>query len=140
MHSRALPLLLAALLCGCEPPPPREQLDRQAFHLQVQQLASAAAEADVLAQQLQAQHLNGSFAWVHQQSLSDQIAKSATQLAQAAPPELQPAQRSALQLADELRLVTVRIASVQHDPAALDGLRGQFSDLQAQAHQLAKAP
>lgn len=136
MHRWAFVVSLAAVLCGCQPPPPREPLDGHTLHLQLQQLASIAAEADLLAQQLQARHLNGSFAWVHQQSLGEEAIKTAGELARPAPPQLQQQQRTAEDLALRLRLALTGIAQAQYDPSALDGLRAGFADLRSQARRL----
>jgi hypothetical protein len=130
MRRRIPVLLLAASLAACEPPPPRETLDAHELHLQVQQLASVAAEADLFLDELAAGHLDRSFAWVQQQSLGELTDKAASELARPAPTALQAAQRQAVQGAGELRLAVSRMAQVQDDPAALNALRHELAGLQ----------
>jgi hypothetical protein len=136
MPSRALPVLLAAALGGCQPPPPRQALDLDTLRLQVRQLASIAAETDLLAQELSAGHLNGSFAWVQQQALGEQVGKAAAELARPAPAGLQRAQRHAVEVAGALQLAVSRVAAAQDDPAGLQALRRDLSGLHAQMRQI----
>jgi hypothetical protein len=132
MHGRVFAWLLAAALCGCEPPPPRQLLDGETLQLQRRQLAAVAAEAQLLAAEIAAGHLGRSYAWVQQQSLAEEAGRAGSELTRPAPPHLQPGQQEALRLAGELRLAVGHIAAAQDDPAALaelrqalDGLRGR---------------
>ena len=138
MHLRASLLLATAVLCGCQPAPPREQLDPSKLQVQARQLTALAAEADLFAQQLEAGHLNQAYAWLHQQSLSEQVGKAASELARPAPEPLRSAQREALQIAGDLRLALVRLAPAMSDGATLQALRRSFRTLQTRSHQLAE--
>jgi hypothetical protein len=136
MLGRALPVLLAAALGGCQPPPPRQALDVATLRIQLRQLASIAAEADLLTQELAAGHLDRSFPWVQQQALGDQVGKAAAELARPAPAGLQLAQRQAMQVAGDLQLAVSRVAAAQDDPAGLQALQRQLAGLRAQARQI----
>jgi hypothetical protein len=136
---RLLIVLAAAWLAGCEPAPPREQLDPHALHVQLQQLASLASEAALLAQEIEAGHLNRAFAWVHQQGLSEEARRAVAALAQPAPAQLQAPQHDALLLAAALQIELSRVASSQRSPGELRALRERFDQLGKQAHALGPA-
>jgi hypothetical protein len=133
-----LALGLLALLGACQPPPPRQPLDREALQQQLRALASVAAEGGLLARQLAQDRVAGSFAWVEQQGLGDDAARAAAEVARPAGANLAAAQHDALQLAATLQLELTRVATVRNDAAALGALEERFTGLRAQAQRLEK--
>ena len=138
-HSRVLCAVLATCLAGCEPAPPREQLDAHTLHVQLQQLASLAGEAVLLTQELEAHHLNPAFAWVHQQALAEETSRAASGLAQPAPAPLRAAQDEAMHVAAGLQAELTRVAGVQGDAGELQALRARFEQLRRRARALEPA-
>lgn len=134
--SARVALLLAACLAGCEPAPPRQELAGHDLHLRLQELASLAAEAELLTSELAAGHLDRSFAWVHQQALGDEARRVAAGIAQPAPVQLQEAQRAALVLAASLQQELTRVAPLQRQPSQLHALRERFAAVQREARAL----
>ncbi|MDB5857528.1 MAG: hypothetical protein JWQ76_1217 [Ramlibacter sp.] len=137
--SRALAVLLLSALGACQPPPPRQLLDREGLQLQLRSLASAAAEAGLMTQQLADRRLSGGFAWVEQQGLGEDAARAAAELARPAGVELRPAQREAMQLAASLQLELNQVAAARHDGSALGALEARFGALRTQAQRLERA-
>lgn len=136
---RCLLAFVAACLAGCEPAPPREQLDAHALHVQLQLLSSLAGEAVLLTQELEADHLNAAFGWVHQQGLAEETSRAASALAQPAPASLRTAQQEAMLVAAALQTQLTRVAGVQHDPGELQALRALFGQLRQRARALENA-
>ena len=138
--SPRLALLLVACLAGCEPAPPRQQLDPQALRVQLRQLASLSAEAELFTQELAAGHASHGFAWVHQQVLGDEARRVAADLARPAPTQLQPAQHAALLLVAAMQQDLTRIAPARRQPGELRALRERFADMRHAAQTLEPAP
>lgn len=134
---RSLPLLFAGLLAACEPAAPRFPLDAKQLQVQARQLSSLGAEAAVFTREVAAGHVNGSYAWVHQQALGSEVRRVAADLAQPAPVALRERQRQALVIAQDLQLALGRVADARHDAAALRSLDRQFTALRSQAQALA---
>lgn len=137
---RLVPVLLLAALAACQPPPPREPLDREGLQQQLRALAAVAAEAGLLAHQLADGRLAGGFAWVEQQGLGEDAARAAAEVARPTGAELRSAQHEALQLAATLQLDLTRVASVRQDAAALHALEDRFTALRTRARNLEHAP
>jgi hypothetical protein len=137
---RHVVLPLSALLCACEPPPPREKLDGEQLRIQVRQLASLSAEAALFAQELAAGHLPAPFAWVHQQALGGEVRGVMGALARPATEATAAAQGDATALASELQLELTRVAPARHDPAALRVQQQHFAALQRRLHALGDRP
>ena len=131
---RLLPFALAALLCGCQPPPPRQQLQAGDLQQQWRALASTAAEAGLLARQLAEGRVGGSFAWVEQQGLSQDAVAAGAELARPAPASLAGEQGEAMRLAAALEQDVNRIAGQRHDAPALRAQADRLSALAAQAY------
>jgi hypothetical protein len=137
---RHLVLPLSAMLCACEPPPPQERLDGEHLRIQVRQLASLSAEAELFVQELSAGHLSGPFAWVHQQALGSEVRGVIGALAQPATEDTAAAQREANALGSELQLQLTQVAPAREHPHTLRALQQHFSALQRQLHAIGGTP
>ena len=135
----ALAATLLALLAACQPPPPREALDREGLQQQLRSLGATAAEAGLVAHQLADRRLSSGFAWVEQQGLGEDAARAAAEVARPAGAELRPAQREALQLAATLQLELNQVAAARHDAGTLHALEARFSELRARARAMEHA-
>jgi hypothetical protein len=139
LHRHALTLLAVAALCACQPPPPRQPLDREGLQQQLRSLAAAASEAGLMTRQLAERRLSGGYAWVEQQGLGEDAARAAAEMARPTGVELRPAQREAMQLAASLQLELSQVAAARHDGPALHVLEAHFDALRTQARRLERA-
>lgn len=140
MNARAWACVLAGtVLAACQPSPPKQALDRHELKLQARSLAAISAQADLFAQQLQQGSLDGDYAWVHQQALSDEAGDAAKEVAKPAPDDLRASQAQALRLAAALQDQLNRTADARKRSAELERLRARFAALQAGAQALEQA-
>jgi hypothetical protein len=128
-----LPAVVAAVLAGCQPPPPRQQLQPDELKQQWRTLASIAAEGGMLARQLAEGRVGSAYAWVEQQGLSDDAVEAGAQLAKPAPATLAAEQAEAMRVAAGLELELGRIAGARHDAAALRAQADRLAAMSAQS-------
>jgi hypothetical protein len=132
-------LACLALLAGCQPPPPRQLLQRDDLQRQLQSLAAIAAEAGLVAHQLAQHSLAGGFAWVEQQGLGEDAARAAAEIARPADAQWKLVQHDSLQLATTLQLELTQVAGLREDAAALAQLEARFTLLRVQAQRLERS-
>lgn len=133
----AVALGAALGMAGCDSP--RQQLDAHALGNAVRSLGSLSAEAQVLADELEHQHVTVSFALAHQQALAQESLKLSEQLAKPAPAKLQAAQQRAAQLNLQLQQTVLQVARAARQPEQLDQLRHGFQEVSAEAQSLEEA-
>jgi outer membrane murein-binding lipoprotein Lpp len=112
------------LVAGCDSP--RTELDAHDLAVAAQNLTSLAAEAEMLAQQLQARSLSADMAWVHQQALGEESLKVAQHLSKPVPRDLRAPYEKVASLNARLQTEVTRIASAANAPGELDALQREF--------------
>jgi len=135
LRSLAL-LLLAAVAAGCDSP--RKELDRHELTVAVKSLGSLSAEAEVLAEELEQQHVTEAFALAHQQALAQESLKLSEQLAKPVPAKLEAPQQQAAQLNLRLRQTLLQVARAAR-PEQLAQLRHGLQEVSAEAKSLEDA-
>lgn len=111
-------------------------MDAHDLSVAAQQVESLAGEAQWLAQQLREHNVSADMAWVHQQSLGEDAAKVARQLAKPVPADLRASYETVVTLDAHLQTQVNRIAGAADKPDELDALQRNFHDVAQRAKPL----
>ena len=129
---------LALALAACQSP--TTPIDSHALALAADDIASLAAEAALLTEQLAARSVTDNYAWVHQDALAQASVELAGRIARPVPPAAQARHQQLLELHARLDTALERIVFAAHEPVVLEQLHGRFGQIRAQAVPLGERP